>query len=262
MPAVTWRRKAPVTSATKIGQPWSASISIPAPGRLHAWEADAPFEKRPELVCLLGAEPPRLVRGLGGWEQIARGQRRAASHWPGSETPAFEIEVLLENRAVPTGVNGVVEKMRVLERLCGPPFRTGNAPPPLIQWAANHPLHDNTRRPNLKWVCESFDYGRSVYDDSAVLLGQWATFTVAIYESDELERLRRADPFKRETLRKGETLRHFAKRVLGDAKRWADIADLNRDTKGVPKTPDAKAKKAMTLAVPPREKRQRQARRR
>lgn len=260
---VVWRRKTSPQAETKIGRAWSATKTAdPAPGRLHMWAADTEPSERPELVCLLGETAPQLVRGMGGWEQIEKGGRRAGSYWPGSETPAFEITVYLENRAVPTGADGVVEKMRVLERLCGPTLHGGNRPPPPVQWSANHPLHDHARRPHLEWVCESLTYGDAMYDDRAVLLAQPAVIVLAVFEDAEVERLKRANPFPRKELRKGETLRQFAKRVLGDAKRWEDVADLNRDTKGCPRTPGAKAKRAVMIAVPPRETRGKDGKRR
>jgi hypothetical protein len=243
-------------------QSWSAFA--PPPGRFHAWLAKSTegggSVADPLLVCLLGPTPPRLVRGLGGWDQVQRGGRRAASHWPGGETPAFEITLRLENVAVSSGQDGVRQKMRALERLCGGQFG-GDEAPPRIQWAANAPLHDFTRAPSLEWVCEDFDYGDAVYADGARLLEVPATIVLAVAEGDELERLKRAVPFARKELRKGETLRRFAKRVLGDARRWSDVADLNADDRRIPKTPDAPARKSIRIAVPPREPKPRKSKR-
>lgn len=236
-------------------------LSGVVPGRIHLWEAGEDKSNDPHLVCLLDEQAPRLIRGLGGWEQLARGGRRAGSRWPGGETPAFEINVLLENEIVYTGDGGTRDKMKALERLCGGPF-SGDEAPPVIQWSANVPLHDYATNPRTEWVCESFDYGDIVSDDRSMPLIVPASFVLAVHESAELPTLKRARPFPRRKMNKGESLRTFAKRVLGDAGRWEDILDLNRDDPKVPKSADYKITRAggLMLAVPPREKKSKRKR--
>jgi hypothetical protein len=243
------------TPGTGVGSPGRAGV---VPGRIHIWRAKGDkTPQNPDLICLLNGpplgEPPRLIRGLGGWEQIQRGGRRAGSHWPGGETPAFEIQVRLENRVVNTGDDGTRQKMRALEVLMGGAF-SGDEAPPTLKWAANVPLHDYSTTPAFEWVCESFDYGRSNYTDQAGLLEQEATFVLAVYESAELPKLKRAKPFPRKTLEKGKNLRDFAGKYLGERKRWDEVLDLNRDNPKCPKSPDHEVRRPVLLAVPPREK--------
>jgi hypothetical protein len=195
----------------------------------------------------LGERRPAIVRGYGGFQTIERAGRMAMTSWPGGETPAYEIDLLIDA----AGSTNAAQKKKRLETLCG--WDGGNSVrPEVIRWTANV-SYDFLQRPGLRWVCEDLEWGDAVSSDAGGLRNQRATILLALYSVADLEQLKGAEPFPRKRLRKGETLREFAKRTLRDPKRWRDLAALNRDVRGVPRTPEAKAKKAVMLKVPPRE---------
>jgi hypothetical protein len=225
----------------------------PAPGRIRIWRADAdglPFDVEDAfLLCLLGPERPKPIRGYGGWGQSSRTGRRARSRFDGSETPAYSIQLLLENDAVPTA-GGLAGKLRTLDVLTGGPGTGDDGPPPL-KWAA-HIRHDNDHSPRREWVCESVEFGDDSSDDDGRLRWQIVTLVLAIYRDSELD-LPASKGFDRRELHKTQDLRDFARKWLGDPKRWDDVAELNRDNPRCPRGPHKKPKRPVTLLVPLRE---------
>lgn len=220
------------------------------PGLLYIWARGNPSGTA--LACMLGKNPPKVIRGYGGWETIKRRGRRAVATYAGSETPAFQIEVILENRRVHTS-DGAAGKMRRLERLAGG-FDADQDPPPVVQWAANSPHHDYSRAAQNEWVCESFDWGELTYTDRATLIRAEATFVLGLYESPKVSGLQTAQAFPRAELKVGWDLRDFARHYCGgDPKRWKDVAELNRDDPHCPQSPSFKPARAAWLLVPPRE---------
>lgn len=231
----------------------------PSSGRIRIWRAasDAlPFDTPGDfLLCLLGDERPKQVRGAGGWGMTQRTGRRARTAFTGSETPAYEIQLLLENDAVPTD-GGLPGKITTLNALTG---AFGDDPPPLLKWAANV-QYDHDHAPKREWVCESVDWGDSNSDDTGRLLWWRVTIVVAVYRDTTID-LPRSKGFQRRELHKGQDLRDFARKYLGDPKRWNDVAELNRDNPRCPKGPHKHPKHAVTLLVPPREPRSKSAKR-
>jgi hypothetical protein len=223
----------------------------PVPGHFRMWLAEGPplpFDHPRQAVhCLLGPTRPRVIRGYGGWGQTERTGRRAVSTYEGSETLAVEITLWLENKAVPTE-GGVVGKIANIERLTMP---RGDEPPPPVKWAANHE-HDNDSRRSREWVCESLEWGDAHSGDRANLRHIQATIVLAVLRDTELD-VEEQKGFDRRTLQKGQDLRAFARKWLGDPKRWRDVASLNRDNPRCPQSPQKEAKKDTVLLVPLRE---------
>lgn len=230
-----------------VGKPLAESGIVP--GWFWAWSLDVVGSDIISLQCLLGNEPPRPTRGYGGWGQLERRGRRALSRYDGTETPAIEVGLILENEVVHTA-DGAEGKMRRLERLAG---GWGNKAPRL-QWVANLPHHDYTAAPGNIWVCESLEWGDLVFTDRASLIRAEATVTFALFSDPEVPGVTTVESaFPRRELRKGWDLRDFAKHYLGDAKRWKDVAELNRDNVKCPQSPTYKPPRPVWLLVPPRE---------
>jgi hypothetical protein len=223
--------------------------TLAAVGFLHMWRVGSFDDPRYSLACLLGAERPKIIRGYGGWGQSQRTGRRAVSTFDGSETPAYQVMVRLEERAAPAH-GSIKAKARTLERLAGWESADDD-PPPVLKWSANVP-RDYGEAPKTKWVVEAFEWGESYATDTGRLVWQDATFTLGLYR-DTSVKVREAKGFDRATLPKGRTLRQFARTHLDDAKRWRDVAELNRDNPRCPQTPEAKARRDVVLLVPPRE---------
>lgn len=223
------------------------------PGRFRMWRSG--FEQREDpwrVFCLLAGDRPKVVRGYGGWGQTAREGRRAVSTFAGSETPAVSVTVRLDWRR--PWRRPVVDSMRALERLSGWDDRADDDRPPRVKWIANVP-RDYFEQPHTEWVVESLEWGDSYANDIGILVWQDATVVLGLYRGTEVRGLRAARAFPRRTLPKGRSLRWFARKYLGDASRWDDVAALNRDNPRCPQTPGHEVRRAVGLLVPPREPR-------
>jgi hypothetical protein len=216
------------------------------PGEFSMWAVENEWY----LACLLGANPPTPIRGYGGWGQRERQGRRSVTVFEGTETPAFSIDLVLENVRVPMA-GGTRAKWRDLERLCGWDLANDN-PPPVVQWQANAPHHDYNHAMHSEWVCESLEWTAQVYTDRATLIRAEATIVLALFRSTEVD-VSPARSFPRKQLKVGWDLRDFARKYLGNASRWKDVAELNRDNPKCPQSPSFKPSRPVMLMVPPKE---------
>lgn len=229
------------------GKPLASGVP---PGRIRLWRSgEGMTTDKWRVYCFL-RDRPRLIRGTGGWATLKRDGRRALSTFEGSETPAYEIELRMSNDR-PTR-KPVAEQMRALERLCGWDKLNDDPPPPLL-FVANV-AHDYAEASQNEWVAEtSIDWGDSTATDRGTLLWIDATITLGLYVESSTGGLAKSKGFARHTLKAGWNLRHFAKVYLGDAKRWRDVADLNRDNARVPTSPDFRVSRPIVLLTPPKE---------
>lgn len=231
------------------GKPLASGVP---PGRVRIWRSGEGMTTDEWRVYALLRDRPRLVRGTGGWGTVAREGRRSVSRFGGSETPAYEIQLRFANDR-PAGWP-VRDQMRALERLCGWD-KADDAPPPPLLFVANV-AHDFADASQNEWVAEEpIDWGDSLATDRGTLLWIDATITLGLYVESATGGLAQAKGFARHTLKTGETLRGFAKQFLGDATRWRDVADLNRDDPKCPTSPDYRVKRPVTLLTPPKEPR-------
>ena len=224
-------------------------------GQFRMWRPAEGMADPWGVHSLLDGTRPKMIRGYGGWGQTAREGRRAVSKFEGAETPAYSVGLRLAPDR-PTEQN-VGDVMRALERLAGvqrPLSRLrDDEPPPVVQWIGNVE-HDYQRAPRTRWVIEDLEWG-----DSASVRGkmtyQDATLIIAVFVDTRIPDLGSMETFDQKKLTREMDLRDFAKRHLGDPKRWRDVADLNRDKAACPQGPHAKPKKAVMLLLPPREPR-------
>lgn len=209
-----------------------------------------------ELRCLLGDAPPALS-GFGGHVYRERRKRPPLTIWEGPSGRKLTLALVLENRVIRTAKYGldageVAGKLRVLTAMAG---GEDEQPSPVLRVKCNLPHLDAKAAALEDWVIErdGLELGRQVYSDRGTLIVCEATVTLLRVAATGLERLRKSDPFRRVTMRKGETLRTFARRTLGDARRWRDVAALNRDDPKCPSSAERKIGRDHPLKVPPRE---------
>lgn len=243
-----------IFDSPNAGKPLASGL---APGQFRMWRVRYTFREDDWAVwALLGAERPKPIRGYGGHGQLARPGRRAVSAFEGSDTPAYSVVLRLDRRRPQSAP--VKDQMRNLEKLAG--WNLANdTPPPRVRWIANV-AHDYSEARQNEWAVETLEWGDSVASDRGTLLWQDATLTLGLQTDAEVPELGRARGFAHKTLRKGETLRGFARRVLGDASRWKDVASLNRDNPRCPQTAEHKVGRSVDLLIPPREPKPRKAR--
>lgn len=189
------------------------------------------------------------MTGGGGWDAIERQRARPIAVWKGGPGLRVELTLMLEDRAVPA-TGPVRDKVRRLERFAG--IDKEDPEPPLLRWAANH-HRDFNREPANKWVIETEpDWGDPVYDDQARLQRYPVSIVLLQHATSQLKRLRKTAPFKTRTMKKGEDLRAFAKRVLGDARKWKTIQTLNASHPRCPTSASYNVKQDVKLKVPPK----------
>jgi hypothetical protein len=219
------------------------------PGQVQIWEPA--HLGGLGLWCLQG-ETAAKVTGGGGWQAVERPRSRPATVWTGGPGLRVEMSLLLEDRHV-IATGPVRDKVRTLEKMAG--IDREDPEPPQLKFQAGLPHHDYNRAPANSWVIETApEWGEPVYDDRGRLMHWPVSIVLLQHASSKLERLRKTAPFRTQTMKKGEDLRGFSKRVLGDAKRWKDIQSLNRDNPKCPTSPSFNVGREIKLRIPPKEK--------
>jgi nucleoid-associated protein YgaU len=220
-------------------------VRVP-PGQVRLWSADETLT----LTCLLGDTAPKVTAGPRV-ETVEREGARPLTAYRGATGMRAELALMIEDVRVPTG-GTTRDKVRVLEKMAG--VDRGDPEPPALFFQANLPHHDYNRAPQNEWIIESPpEWDEALYSNRAVLLRQPVAITLVLRTESDVNRLRKTAPFKSQTMRRGETLRDFAKRVLGDARRWQTIQSLNRTDPRCPTSPAFKVGRNISLRVPPRE---------
>jgi hypothetical protein len=208
----------------------SDAVPVP-PGyvRLQTVPGEAPAS----IDAYAMTSPVMLADGYGtGWDNEEIPGRVDATVWTSGKPLRQRVDVLLDR--LNTGGN-VEDEWRILEHLCRP--ARGARPPRLrlvgpwlhtdLAWVLTmEPATD----PDL-WV---WDRGRLVRAGATLELQQHVTVDLAERVSGKDAQ---ADPQRREKTNGKETIKGFAKRTLGSARRAREVADLNgiKDTNRKPK---------------------------
>lgn len=220
-------------------------------------------QPRLTVVAIVGQTPPVPADGYGGWNLINRPRRKALTEWDGINPLRVLVPVIL---GVKPGRGGVADGRALniscapdrlaLERMAMPPA-VGAEPP---QISVSGPVPHATSGP---WVIESFDWDQApIYNAAGVLVRHAVTVHLLEYVRDDRLALdlnaaahaRRSSTTKSASaartaggssnqatrqkvyvVRAGDTLSSIAARVLGNYKRWTEIASLNsiRDPKSI-----------------------------
>lgn len=185
---------------------------------------------------------PVIERGSeAGWEEIERRRRRNAVDWKGGPLIGWEIPLLID--AFLTGGN-VEVACDQLDQMIRSPER--GEPPPTVRVFGVAPIGRRSNGERLDWVMvskEPAEEDKWIWRERRRVR---AFYTVTVVEATfaDLAKIRPAKrtrdtagrPKKRTyTVKRGDTLRSIAAKVLGDADRASDIRRLNslRDGKGI-----------------------------
>lgn len=194
-----------------------------------------------EVTTLLGDEYPTVTGGYGGWQLVERNRDVSLTRWRGREPYRMQVPFLLdgwlEGRSIESdysAMEGLALPTRKVANGYRPPFVTVSGPVP---------------HTSVKWVVEELSWGEASGDASGLRLRQAGTVTLLEYVNTDLATGRRvggsyglasegvnAQGSVRFTrVKPGEDLRDVAKRTLGKASRWGEIARLNglRDHRSV-----------------------------
>lgn len=215
------------------------------------------------VTAIIGETPPVPAGGYGGWNLVDRPRRRSLTEWGGIEPLRVLVPLILGVKPGPRGSvtdavildTPITRDRETLERMSQPP--APGAEPPLLTVRGSVP-HSSAG----PWVVESFDWDASpLLSAKGFLVRQAVTVHLLQYVRDDrvndvtaAQAARTAAATKASTdakaaggnsnqptkqklyiVRAGDTLQGIAARLLGNYKRWSDIATLNsiRDPKSI-----------------------------
>lgn len=211
--------------------------------------------------ALFDEQVPNVVAGYSVWETIQRPHRRSLTNWVGSEPLKLNIGFIIDGyggastkivpHSSPLRVSyhdePVDEMCRILEVLAGGLTADG-LEPPLCQLHSNGFIpHDFIHASQNRWVVTDIQWGDAIRRDDNQRYRQQGTITLMEYVQDDVvqslsaagkQRAAAGKPGVRRkvyVVKKGDTLRKIASKQLHNAKRWREIAKLNkiRDPKNI-----------------------------
>lgn len=212
------------------------------------------------LLVKIGPGDVTLSGGMGGWEAVARPERRPLTVWRGPGDPlTLALPLLFDGWAsadpAHNGGYSVEAPIRLLERMAG--LDKGDPEPPqlVLEGSLPHDASQTGKRPN-RWVIDSIEWGEVIRRPSdGVRVRQACMVTFLLFaDDDRLERIRRPSPHGRVRYvkaHKGDTWEKIAARELKLKRAGNRLARLNghRDGSGKVKAgtrvrlPSAKALK-------------------
>ena len=195
---------------------------------------------RPALtvVAWMGKDPPTMTDGYGGWTVRNRPRRQGLTVYAGHEPYTMELPLLFDGFRENDPVDA---ELSALERMARPP--ADYQEPPLVRVTGPIPHAD------LQWVINGIRWGTSVRNEGGYRVRQEVTLTLLRYIAEDrvnvkgsAERARSktsgstssgGGSVKLYTVKSGDTLSGIAAKLLGNYKRWTEIASLNgiRDPK-------------------------------
>lgn len=182
--------------------------------------------KGPRLVvsAFPGEGAPTVTDGYGTIETVTRPLRRGLTRWTGSNPMQLSIPVLLDGYREGRSVEPQITNLERMAAVNGdePLDVTIDCTGDLV------PHHDEHT-----WLITAIDFGEAVLNSRGYRLRQALTIqvTAKVDAKSEKSVARRNKGPKQHArsyrVKKGDTLRSIARKVLGDPDRWVDIRRLN-----------------------------------
>lgn len=210
------------------------------------------FESSPDFhVTVRVATPATTSGGYGGWTGINRPRESALVEWNGHDPMQLTIPIMfdgLRNENTPWGAS-IEHDIRLLEHLTHKEDGF-NSPPRIFALGEVIPYTDREWVINdIKWVGDDVREpinGNRVRASAEVVLFEYIEFDIINGRLSAAARRKRAKAKKNVktkqkkgtyTVKEGDTLRKIAKKELGSAGRWHEIASKNhiRDGKALHK---------------------------
>jgi len=195
-------------------------------------------EKDESVFFALLTGPVAVVAGYGGWNKVARPRRKALTEWQGRDPMSLEIPFTIDRLA--DGAGGAVEgSIRILEKMAG--IDAGDPQPPTLR-LQSYPSglipHGFGAAPHVRWVIETLGWDReqTIINAEGQRVRQNGTITITQFVEDvHLRQLSIAGRGKARkgrkrvhVVKKGDTLGKIALKYLGSARKWKQIAKLNK----------------------------------
>jgi hypothetical protein len=198
----------------------------------------------PTVVAALGDGPPTLS-GEGGWEVVKRPKWVGFTNWEGIDPYTLDIPLLFDGFARDVSVERDLGLMQMMMR----PAVTPSTRPPIIRAVGPVPMT------HLRWVITNIEWGDCVRRADGARTRQFVTLHLLQFIPPDVMVAGTSSPAEAAqvratssggvtsattpapatpapsaatyTVRSGDTLSAIAARVLGNANRWQEIANLN-----------------------------------
>lgn len=170
-----------------------------------------------DLTLLLGAEPPKITGGLGGWEVTARPRQVGMTTWQGSEPFQLSLSVMLDGYATSTSVEDPLRQLVAVAR------GDDESPPGVV-------TVEGIPSPAPEWVLEALEFGDPILSASAERVRQPLGLTLREYVPPTYLQLRKGalqgakGKTRVVTARDGDTPAKVARRQHCP---WTELRDLN-----------------------------------
>ncbi len=190
--------------------------------RIVSKDLDNPIE------LLLGATPPTLADGGGGFEVVARPRQLGMTTYTSQVPFTMSVEVTLDNMRKLNDMNPEQLLDRILRIYTND---EGEEPAPCKVYGATLPLN------GWKWVLNNIDWADDTIRDADGRLKR-QTLTLTFLEFVKAGKIKfkkkkkkggdgGGGKPKKHTVKQGETLYDIAKKYYGDRDKWKKIAERN-----------------------------------
>lgn len=183
-----------------------------------------------QVYAILGPTNPVLTDGYGGWSIVDRPQRKSLTNWDGHKPFGMSLDLYFSEIKTDGSVEPQIshlEKMAQVDNDLNP-----NRPPVIRVHGDAIPAVAK----NLPWVIQNIDWGvtrRSLSRGHRTQ--QQMTVTLLEHVAGGLVDERNVTPgsggqpkYRTYTIKNGDTLQSIAKKLLGKASRWQEIAKINK----------------------------------
>ena len=182
-----------------------------------------------QVYGILGPTNPVLANGYGGWSIVNRPHRKALTNWDGHQPFQMDLDIFLSEFKAD---NSVEKPITHLERMAVVDTDLNPNRPPVIR------IHGDALpkiAKDLPWVIQDLKWGvtkRST--EHGYRTQQQVTISLLEHIDGGLVNDRNIKPgsnphpkYRTYTIKKGDTLQSIAKKLLGKASRWQEIAKIN-----------------------------------
>lgn len=181
---------------------------------------------------LRGTVAPSPTGGFGGWTQVARPRRKALTQWDGVPPLEVAFSLILDGVA---GDRSVEADCLALEQMAQP--AAARTPPPVVRANGGIPHAE------LDWVISDLQWDPApIYATSKKRIRQEVTVHLLEHVAADTvaapaaaAAAKAGGGTKLYVVKAGDTLSSIAAKLLGDHKKWTQIAAINgiRDPKAI-----------------------------
>ena len=189
--------------------------------QLQAWAAQL------SVTCLLGANGAKLTGGYGTWTAIAVPRSDPLTQWAGRGLYTMDLDLMVDGWHRQASVEPTLKKIEALATRL-----PASLTPPALR------IYGAVPHPELKWVITGIDYGDFIrlFHSGARCRQELTLHLMEYREETDLEKLPRASATAKSPrhyrVKKGDTLKTIAAKLLGKATDWPKIAKLNKGLRG------------------------------